>query len=114
MKNQRKYQIRNRLRMQPERGPTKSCTVSVQSPFGGRRSTSRPAGERQGQGDGVNLGASTLAEPRRRSGRAIGMTRLTLASLVVGMATFGVASIPAQVANAAQLPASAASASPYI
>ena len=42
------------------------------------------------------------------------MTRLALASLVVGTATFGVASLPAQVANAAQLPASAASASPYI
>ena len=36
MKNQRKYQIRNRLRMQPERGPTKSCTVSVQSPLRGK------------------------------------------------------------------------------
>ena len=105
MKNQRKYQIRNRLRMQPERGPTESCTVSVESPLGGRQSTSCPAGEHQGQGDGVNLGAFTLAESHRRSSGAIGMTRLTLASLLVGLVTFGVASLPVPVANAAQLPA---------
>jgi hypothetical protein len=64
MKNQRKYQIRNRRR--PEQGPTESCTVSVKSPLGDMQSTSRLAGERQGQGDGVNLGAFTLAFPSAR------------------------------------------------